>query len=368
MSTPWPSASIERILAFLPALETRPFHDLAGGYPVLRPPLDVFYTALYDAGLVFPFDWSTWANGDGAEYVRGRGIATANLDIVRRTITAHVRSDRFSEGHFTSVIEDGQMAALVRRLGELRVSTAWSFRVGTWNVERAPASRCSRQRQELEGADADVWVLTETRDALDLAPAYRPVSSEARPKGERWVTLWSRLPLIHVLEVRDPVRTVAALYEGPAGPVVVYGTVLPWHADRGTDGLARNWTEHHRVIPEQAEEWAALAARYPNATLCVAGDYNTDLADSHIYGTKQGRALLESGLAAAGLRCATRTVATLADPPIDHVSVSGAGRTAVVAAWEGTVGDEKLSDHSAVVVEVSGAAPVASTAPDGRFT
>jgi endonuclease/exonuclease/phosphatase family metal-dependent hydrolase len=165
----------------------------------------------------------------------------------------------------------------------------------------------------------------------------------------------------------DPVRTAAALFDGPAGPILVYGTVLPWHADRGAHGRARNWTEHHRVIPEQAAEWAELAARYPTATLCVAGDYNTDLADSHVYGTAQGRALLESGLAAAALRCTTRTVEALADPPIDHVSVSGAGRTRVVAAWEGTVAGEQLSDHSAVVVEVSGSAPAALMAPDGRF-
>jgi hypothetical protein len=204
MSTPWPSASIERLLTFLPVLENGPFHELAGGYRVLRAPLEAFYTALYDTGIIFPFDWSAWARGTGEALVNGRGIATADVDAVRRTITAHVRADRFNEGHLLSVIESGQMAALIRRLGELQVSASWSFRIGTWNVERAPASRSSRQRQEVEGANADVWVLTETRDALDLTPAFHPVSSQARPRGERWVTLWSRLPLIQVVDVCDP--------------------------------------------------------------------------------------------------------------------------------------------------------------------
>jgi endonuclease/exonuclease/phosphatase family metal-dependent hydrolase len=110
------------------------------------------------------------------------------------------------------------------------------------------------------------------------------------------------------------------------------------------------------VIPEQAEEWAALRAKYPDATLCVAGDYNSDLAEAHVYGTRQGRALIEAGLTGAGLRCVTRTVPGLADAPIDHVSVSGPGQAAVVAAWEGTVDGERLSDHSAVVVDVRGQA------------
>ena len=355
MSTPWPRALVGRLVAFLPALESGPFHEDAGGYRVLHSRLDPFYRDLYDSGVILPFDWSSWAHGDGASFVRGQGVATADLETVRRTITAHVRSDRFSEGHLLATIENGQMAALVRRLGELRSSSTWSYRIGTWNVERAPKSRYSRLRQEVEQGDADIWVLTETRDVLDLGPAYRSVASQDRGGGERWVTLWSRLPLIQEVTVRDEMRTAAALYEGPAGPILVYGTVLPWHTDHGPEGTARNWTEHYRVIPEQAAEWADLAARHPQATLCVAGDYNSDLADVHIYGTKQGRALLESGLAGAGLRCATRTAPGLADAPIDHVSVSGMGRISVVAAWEGTVDGEELSDHSAVVVEVSGA-------------
>lgn len=357
MSTPWTASSIERLLAFLPALEQGPFHEEAGGYRRPNERLAAFGQALYETGIVFPFDWSSWARGDGEALVAGRSIETANLDDVRRAITTHVRADRFTEGHLLQVVEDGRMAALIRRLGQLRVSAPWSFRIGTWNVERAPRSRRDRQRQEVAGADADVWVLTETHDALDLHPAYRPVSSRAHGQGERWVTVWSRLPLLGEVAVRDTVRTAAALYEGPAGPILVYGTVLPWHADRGPDGRARNWTEHHRVIPEQAAECAELAAGYPTATLCVAGDYNMELGGRpRAYGTARGRALLESGLAAAGLRCVTRTVDGLARPPIDHISLRGPGRTTIARAWEGTIAGERLSDHSAVVVQVDGPA------------
>ncbi len=346
---------MERLVAFLPALDQGPFHVLSGGYRSLNERLVGFYEHVYRSGLIFPFDWSTWAHGPGADLVAGVGIDHADQDAIRRTLTAHVRHDRFCEGHLLAVIERGDMAALVRRLAALQESPRWSFRVGTWNVELPPRSRSDRQRQCIEAGDADIWVLTETRDTLDLSEAFQPVSTTERPGGERWVTVWSRLPLVETVLLRDPMRTAAAVFEGPAGPIVVVGTVLPWHADRGPTGTARNWTEHHRVIPEQAAEWAELAARYPKATLCVAGDFNSDLAETHIYGTALGRSLLEVGLASAKLLCATRTVGGLTHPPIDHVAVSGTVRARVVASWEGTVDGERLSDHSAVVVEASGA-------------
>jgi len=66
--------------------------------------------------------------------------------------------------------------------------------------------------------------------------------------------------------------------------------VLPWKGDR--DRVANDWPEHHRVIPEQCAEWLELRKKYPEALLCVAGDYNTDMGTGSYYGTRQGKALL----------------------------------------------------------------------------
>jgi len=44
--------------------------------------------------------------------------------------------------------------------------------------------------------------------------------------------------------------------------LIVFGTVLPWHSDRGKHPIGtkvRNWSEHYRVIDEQCEEWACCA-------------------------------------------------------------------------------------------------------------
>jgi hypothetical protein len=234
------------------------------------------------------------------------------------------------------------------------------FRIATWNIERAAPSKTARLAR-IHSADADIWVLTETRDSLDLGERYSGVHADLQPGtlvAGRWVSIWSRLPCIERVAVRHTIRTVAAIYETPRGELLVYGTVLPWHSDQGTTGVATNWSEHYRVIPEQAQEWKALRERYPDAALCVAGDLNMDLGEKHFYGTKHGRELLHEALSQAGLACVTRTehvpAGKLTEPHIDHVCLPQlwAKRAQVVDAWPGTFDGVRLSDHSALVVAV----------------
>lgn len=236
------------------------------------------------------------------------------------------------------------------------------MKIGTWNVEYADEAKNRLRLQRLHQADADVWVITETHDRLDLGSGYTAVSSPAsRTGGGRWVTIWSRFPVVEVVPTVDVHRTTAAIVDAATGPLLVYGTVMPWHSDPGPDGTAKNWTEHHRVIPEQGEEWHRLLEAHPGVRLVVAGDLNTTVGCSTYYGTKLGRQLLADALDRVGLACATReerrTPGLVEHPFIDHVCVDQAldqgGR--VVDAWEGLVDRVKLSDHSGVVVEVEAA-------------
>src|SRR4249919_116326 len=107
-----------------------------------------------------------------------------------------------------------------------------TIRIGTWNVERASAAKNPQRLEILRAAKADIWVLTETRDELDLGSEYTALSSVSRSTADppRWVTIWSRFPLPEPVNVRDTSRTVAGIYDTPHGPVLVYGTVLPWHS------------------------------------------------------------------------------------------------------------------------------------------
>jgi hypothetical protein len=126
----------------------------------------------------------------------------------------------------------------------------------------------------------------------------------------RWVTIWTRLPILARHPTDDAKLTVAATLDaGATGPVCVYGTVLPWQHDKCPDPLAPapGWQEFYRVTPLQGQEWQRLRASAPEATLVVAGDLNQNLGGPHYYGTNRGRALLRETLAAASLACLTET-------------------------------------------------------------
>ncbi|WP_148613510.1 hypothetical protein [Nocardioides rubriscoriae] len=133
------------------------------------------------------------------------------------------------------------------------------IRVGTWNVQYARGvERNAHRRALLESRRADVWVLTETHDELDLSSTHRPVHSSQRytRAGGRWTTIWSSWPVLETLDVGDPHRCVAVRLDGGSSDVVVYGTVLPWLGDAGPDPdrPARGWSEFARVTPVQAAE------------------------------------------------------------------------------------------------------------------
>ncbi len=128
---------------------------------------------------------------------------------------------------------------------------------------------------------------------------------------------------------------------------------MPWKGDRGK----QDWSEHHALVPQQVAEWRGLSERYPDAALCVAGDFNTDMGTGSYYGTARGIAMLRAGLPDCRLFCATemaRVPASLLQyPPIDHIAVPSAweSTTSVVSAWPAQKG--VLSDHSGLVIEVA---------------
>ena len=249
------------------------------------------------------------------------------------------------------------------------------MRIGTWNVEYVFKDRLDVLRRVLALRDnqADIWVLTETHDELIPPGMEFAAHSEPRPKnfsairpGSRWVSIWSRFPIIEQVSLpgADMKRTTCAILDiGEGRTLAVYGTVMPWHSDQSEhppqppQPPLPNWSEHHRVVPLQAAEWHMLREKYPEAPLCIAGDYNTDMATGRRYGTKEGIAALRSGLDACDLFCATEPGRVpdglLPVLPIDHISLPRAWESAtkVVSAWPAFKG--VISDHSGLVVEVN---------------
>jgi endonuclease/exonuclease/phosphatase family metal-dependent hydrolase len=242
------------------------------------------------------------------------------------------------------------------------------MKIGTWNVEYGQGEQKNALRRHLlDTADCDLWVLTETSDKLDLSATHQNVSSQLREGrkqfSERWVSIWSRLPIIRKLSVLDEQRTVAALIASPKGQLVLYGTVLPWHSDRNqadANSPVSGWSKHYQVLEEQEQEWRLLQQNFAEASLCVAGDLNVSLGGPHYYGTTHGRLLMKAALRNCGLFCATSfdriPAGMLKYSPIDHVLLPADWKlfAMVSCAWEGTTGDKvRLSDHSGLAVSIA---------------
>src|SRR5687768_1886217 len=114
------------------------------------------------------------------------------------------------------------------------------MRLATWNLERPRLGSWSKLpalHDRLREISADVWILTETNaqsialhDTHPHAVFTPPVDGHHYP-GECWTGIHSRWPL-SPLPTSTPDVAAAVRIDTPYGPLVVYGTVLPHHADR----------------------------------------------------------------------------------------------------------------------------------------
>lgn len=118
---------IRPLLAFLPTMESRHAGRWDGGEK--RPDGSItspwfeyddqvlqFIRACGQNGWIEPFDWNAW-QAEALEYVQNpRALLGAGPEEIGKLLTLHVRRDRFFEGHLAAMIENGHMAAILRRL------------------------------------------------------------------------------------------------------------------------------------------------------------------------------------------------------------------------------------------------------------
>ena len=80
-----------------------------------------FLRTLYDEGFIYPFDWGSWSYG--VKLSRNPElIQRTNLLTLRKLMTAHIRQDRFCEGHLASIFESGLVIKILERLRKLKES------------------------------------------------------------------------------------------------------------------------------------------------------------------------------------------------------------------------------------------------------
>ncbi len=81
-----------------------------------------FTRALYQNDwIASDFNWTKWQE-TAQRYVECRDmVGSADTLTIQKLLTTHVRKDRFCEGHLASMIKNGHILGLLRRLQELRL-------------------------------------------------------------------------------------------------------------------------------------------------------------------------------------------------------------------------------------------------------
>lgn len=135
MSTePDPSlADIDALLRFLPTIEQPDFdpgrmhpaaapgeegHDAP--YFEASPEMEELILALHQHGWVSDFDWSEWQTVAERYAKNPTLLKEAGLGTLRKLFTTHVQREKFCDGHLAEVARSGHLAALLRRLHEIR--------------------------------------------------------------------------------------------------------------------------------------------------------------------------------------------------------------------------------------------------------
>jgi hypothetical protein len=71
---------------------------------------------LYDAQIVYSFDWPKWQRDAEQLYGVPAALRAATLSDLRKLLTVHARKDRFCDGHFEAAFDSGHLVAV---LGEV---------------------------------------------------------------------------------------------------------------------------------------------------------------------------------------------------------------------------------------------------------
>lgn len=208
---------------------------------------------------------------------------------------------------------------------------------------------------------ADVWILTETNNlAVDLSTTgYSKFSSieykDKELEQNAYTTIWSKIQApTQMIKTFDQDIAVCIKVNLQDYNLLVYGTIITWHGDRGKDGKAKNWEEHYRSIEHHGNDWNRLAKIYSDYNLIVAGDFNQARDSSRWYGTQKGIDLLTNQLNSNDLVCLTNEVKPTNRHTIDHICISQGLKPCCKAGCWDNISDNNItmSDHNGVFVDI----------------
>jgi len=118
---------IDAILEYLPLFEREDFQpgqwvESEGQFPhfAFSPEVEGFIQALYQQNIIIPFDWRSWSEKAKRYQSDPDALEASDLLTLRKLLTAHVRADRFVEGHLAGLFQSGHVTKILRRLKHIR--------------------------------------------------------------------------------------------------------------------------------------------------------------------------------------------------------------------------------------------------------
>jgi O-acetyl-ADP-ribose deacetylase len=128
-----PQEGIRRLLSFLPFFKNCDEEDFGVGPKLKRegegvirlessalsPRASEFVAACYNEHFVQSFDWGEWSSGNRKALASDAFINSADLATIIKMLTTHIRAGRFCDGHLLSVMKDGTILKILRRLGDI---------------------------------------------------------------------------------------------------------------------------------------------------------------------------------------------------------------------------------------------------------
>jgi endonuclease/exonuclease/phosphatase family metal-dependent hydrolase len=223
------------------------------------------------------------------------------------------------------------------------------MKIATWNIERPTKS--GKKSKEiisfLRDLNADILVLTETNDFIDLGPDYSVqhtsvLQDKMYNVGERRVSIFSQFPFSDKkLETFNPETALCVSIKTSLGELSVYGTVLGVLGNKGNqfkDDLEKQLLDYENINKQ-------------SKNFCIIGDLNISFSDNY-YFTKDGRMKLNSSFEKYQMKNYTADL----KHNIDHIILTEkfVGKHKIVTSyWNETENKQtRLSDHKGVMIEI----------------
>ncbi len=216
------------------------------------------------------------------------------------------------------------------------------MKIATWNLERLKKSTSKNQTivDCLININADIFILTETNEIINLGDAYNcfHTSKLEEPfysKGERRVSIYTKYDFIEDFKTFRADTSICIKLKTPLGALAVYGTIIGTHGNR-----SKSFVED---LDSQISDFDRIAS---TNSFCISGDLNMTFADNY-YCTKTGREKLNTSFESLNLISLTASI----PENIDHIILSKtfvAERQVKVETWNI---DKTLSDHIGISVD-----------------